>query len=126
MLTLSGKTALVTGASRRLGRAIALALGKAGANVAVTDLLVESEKADKESPAECSLLATHFAGSGNVQTVSTAQEIGKMGVIIIGLKMDVTRPDDIKKVVSEVSGQIGDVDILVNNASVMDNLALME
>ncbi len=126
MLTLSGKTALVTGASRGLGRAIALALGMAGANVAVTDLLIENEKADKEKLSKYSFLAAHFAESDDVRTVSTAEEIQQMGVKSLGLKMDVTQPDEIQKVVSEVSDQIGDVDILVNNAGVMDNLGLME
>jgi 3-oxoacyl-[acyl-carrier protein] reductase len=125
MPTLSGKTALVTGASRGLGRAIALALGEAGANVAVTDLLIESETPDKESLAEYSSLAAHFAGSGNVQTMSTAEAIRNMGVNSLALKMDVTRPDDIEKAVSTISDQLGDVDVLVNNAGVMDNLALM-
>ena len=45
-ISLSGKVALVTGASRGLGRAISLALGSAGAKVAVTDLLVENEVAN--------------------------------------------------------------------------------
>jgi 3-oxoacyl-[acyl-carrier protein] reductase len=126
MLTLSGKTALVTGASRGLGRAIALALGAAGANVAVTDLLIENDTPDKERLAEYSFLAAHFAGTGTVQTMTTAESIQKMGVKSLALKMDVTWPDEIKTVILKISDQIGDVDILVNNAGVMDNLALMD
>jgi 3-oxoacyl-[acyl-carrier protein] reductase len=126
MLMLSEKTALVTGASRGLGRAIALALGAAGAHVAVTDLLVESEKTDKEKLERYSLLAAHFAGSDNVRTVSTAAEIEKMGQKSLGLKLDVTNPDQIEKVVAEISDKLGEVDILVNNAGVMDNMANME
>lgn len=117
---------MVTGASRGLGRAIALALGNAGANVAVTDLLIESEETDKEKLAQYSIIAAHFAGSDNVRTVSTSQEIEKMGRKSLSLKMDVTNPDQIEKAVSEISDKLGEVDILVNNAGVMDNMATME
>ncbi|MGD9973152.1 MAG: SDR family oxidoreductase [Desulfatirhabdiaceae bacterium] len=127
MVSLSGKVALVTGASRGLGRAIALALGKAGAHVVVTDLLVENEAVDTEKLVEeHGLLAAHFAGSDHVQTLSTANEIKKMGGRSLGVKMDVTRPDEIQQVISLTADQFGVIDILVNNAGVMDNMALME
>ncbi len=124
-MTLSGRTALVTGASRGLGRAIALALGAAGANVAVTDLLVESERPDKEQLGRYSILAAHFAGGENVRTMSTAEEIAAMGQKSLALKMDVTDPDQIQKAVAQVSEQLGEPDILVRNARVMDNIATM-
>ena len=123
---LFGKTALVTGASRGLGRTIALALGAAGANVVVTDLLVESENSDKEELARYSSLAAHFAGGVNVRTASTSREIEKMGPNSLALKMDVTQPNEIQNTVEEISDKIGNVDILVNNAGVMDNMAIME
>ena len=126
MEPLSGKTALVTGASRGLGRAIALSLGTAGANVAVTDLLIETEKTDNEKLCEYSILAAHFANSKNVHTVSTAEEIEKMGHKSMALKMDVTNPEQIEKAVRQLTDYMGEVDILVNNAGVMDNLATME
>ena len=126
MFSLSGKTALVTGASRGLGRTIALSLGEAGANVIVTDLLVEGKTSDKKKLAEYSLLAAQFAESENVKTLSTAEEIRKMGVAAVAFKMDVTRPDEIKEVVSKTANEIGGIDILVNNAGVMDNLALID
>lgn len=126
MNALYRKTALVTGASRGLGRTIALALGAAGANVAVTDLLVESEASEKEELGQYSMLAAHFVGAKNVRTITTAEEIEKMGRKGLGLKMDVTNPDQIEKVVAEICDKIGRVDILVNNAGVMDNLATME
>lgn len=126
MVNLLGKTALVTGASRGLGRAIAVALGAAGVNVAVTDLLIESEKIDKEKLGQYSTYAAHFAEGDEVRTLATAEEIMKMGCKSLGLKMDVTKPDQIEKVVSEVSDKLGEVDILVNNAGVMDNMATMK
>lgn len=123
---LSGKTALVTGASRGLGRAIALSLGAAGANVAVTDLLIETETADNEKLCGYSILAAHFANSNNVHTVSTAEAIEKMGHKSMALKMDVTHPEQIEEVVGKITACMGEVDILVNNAGVMDNMAAME
>ena len=78
-ISLSGKVALVTGASRGLGRAIALGLGQAGAHVAVTDVLVENEKIDREKLRAYGEVAEHFAGTEQVRTKSTATEIEKMG-----------------------------------------------
>ncbi|MBU1168494.1 MAG: SDR family oxidoreductase [Proteobacteria bacterium] len=123
---LSGKTALVTGASRGLGRAIALALGQAGANVVVTDLLVEDDQPDKEKLSEYSILAAHFYENSMVRTLSTSRDIENMGVGSMALKMDVTDEDNIRNVVAQVEDTLGGVDILVNNAAVMDGLGLME
>ena len=123
---LSGKTALVTGASRGLGRAIALALAKAGANVAVTDLLIENEAVDKEKLAEYGLLASYFSETENVRTLSTADEIEKFGSRSLGIKMDVTNSDDIQKAIAQTTDKLGSIDILINNAGVMDNMAMLE
>jgi 3-oxoacyl-[acyl-carrier protein] reductase len=123
---LSGKVALVTGASRGLGREIALALGRAGADVAVTDLLIESETLSKTEAEAHGLLTAHFSETASVRTLSTAEEIIKMGVRSIGIKLDVADPDGIRTAVSKVYERFGRIDILVNNAGVMDNMALME
>jgi 3-oxoacyl-[acyl-carrier protein] reductase len=122
---LCGKSALVTGASRGLGREIALALGRAGADVAVSDLLIEDENdgADTET---YGVLAAHFSGTGNVRTRSTADEICRMGVRSIGVRLDVTDTESIRGAVAKIQDQFGRIDILVNNAGVMDNMALME
>ena len=78
-ISLSGKVALVTGASRGLGRAICLALGKAGAKVAVTDLLVEDETVDINELKDYGAVTEHFAKADQVRTQSTAIEIQQMG-----------------------------------------------
>lgn len=123
---LEGKTALVTGASRGLGRAIALALGMTGASVAVTDLLVEDAEYDAKALSEYSILAGHFSNAGEVKTLQTAQEIQAMGSRSRAFKMDVTDLDEIGRVVQTVEAELGTIDILVNNAAVMDNLGKFE
>jgi len=126
MTSLSGKIALVTGASRGLGRAIAIALGKAGADVIVTDLLVEGMNANQDQLAAYSVLAAHFSGTEAVKTLVTSKEIEKFGVRSAGFQMDITDHRQIADVTDRVKDQFGTVDILVNNAGVMDNMAAME
>lgn len=123
---LNGKTALVTGGSRGIGRAIALALGKAGAAVAVTDLLIESDNGIAEEPGESGLLAEYFSKTGQVATRATAGDIEKMGGRSLALKMDVTKSDEIKAAVEKATDLFGGIDILVNNAGLLENMALME
>jgi 3-oxoacyl-[acyl-carrier protein] reductase len=121
-INLKGKVALVTGASRGLGHAISLALGKAGADVVLTDILLECEENDLERLSGYSALAGHFARSGDVKTLSGAKEIQDMGSRSRAFKMDVTNPDEVERVVQTVEKELGTIDILVNNAAVMDNL----
>ncbi len=121
-IDLKGKVALVTGASRGLGHAIALALGRAGADVVLTDILLESEEHDPERLSGYSALAGHFARSGDVKTLSGAKEIQDMGSRSLAYKMDVADRDEVDQVVSMIEAEFGTIDILVNNAAVMDNL----
>ncbi len=121
-INLKGKVALVTGASRGLGHAIALALGQAGADVALTDILIEGQDYDQEKLDQYSVLAGHFTKSGGIKTHAGAQEIQSMGSRSRAFKMDVTNPDEVERVVQTVEKELGTIDILVNNAAVMDNL----
>jgi 3-oxoacyl-[acyl-carrier protein] reductase len=123
---LEGKVALVTGASRGLGRAIALALGMAGASVAVTDLLIEDAQYNAEALSQYSPLAGHFAQAGEVKTLQTAQEIQAMGLKSCAMKLDVTNLEEVRRVVQGVETELGPIDILVNNAAVMDNMGKFE
>jgi 3-oxoacyl-[acyl-carrier protein] reductase len=123
-ISLSGKVALVTGASRGLGRAMALGLGRAGASVVVTDLLVEDEAVDLEKLKNYGKVTEHFAKTDYVKTKSTAAEIKEMGPKSLALKMDVTKPEEIDRVVHEVENTLGQIDILINNAGLVGNFAL--
>jgi NAD(P)-dependent dehydrogenase (short-subunit alcohol dehydrogenase family) len=90
---LLGKTALVTGAARRLGRASALALARAGADVAITFL--ESAKEARD----------------------TVVDLSGLGVRAIALRCDVTDEASVKAMMKEAGRELGRIDILVNNAA---------
>ncbi|MBI4300103.1 MAG: SDR family oxidoreductase [Chloroflexi bacterium] len=90
-LGLRGKAAIVTGGSRGIGRSIALGLAAEGCNVAIC---ARSEE----------------------KLAATAAEIRVAGVEALGIRADVTRPEDIEKVVKGTVAGFGRVDILVNNA----------
>jgi 3-oxoacyl-[acyl-carrier protein] reductase len=125
-INLKGKVALVTGASRGLGRAIALALGQAGADVALTDILIEGQNDDTEKLGQYSMLAGHFAKQGEVKTRSGAEDIRAMGSRSCAFKMDVADYEEVGRVVRMIETELGPIDILVNNAAVMDNLGKFE
>jgi 3-oxoacyl-[acyl-carrier protein] reductase len=92
-MSLAGKTAIVTGAAQGIGRAIAEALARAGADVAVADL-----------------------DPGRSQDTVTA--ITKMGRRALNIKVNVAEWNDAKAMVDQVVKEWGKVDILVNNAGI--------
>ena len=100
---LAGKTAIVTGAGRGLGRAYAVRLARLGANVAVVDLNLNSAEEFGE-----------IVPDGGV-----AAECASFGIRAIGIQADMTRRDAVDAMVSRVSDELGSVDILVNNAGGM-------
>jgi 3-oxoacyl-[acyl-carrier protein] reductase len=119
-IDLSGRVALVTGGSRGLGRADALTLARAGADVVIADLLVESElseETDAYGP-----LATVARQQGLVGTESAAEEIRALGRHAIAVRCDVTRRDEVDAAVARAVDELGSVDILVNNAGTLDHV----
>lgn len=98
---LQGKSALVTGASRGIGKAIALELAKQGANVAV-----------------------NYAGS-EAKAQAVVEEIEQIGVKSFKVQADVANESDVKDMMKDVITQFGSLDILVNNAGITrDNLLM--
>jgi 3-oxoacyl-[acyl-carrier protein] reductase len=122
-IDLSGRVALVTGGSRGLGRADALTLARAGADVVIADILLES---DDSAAADYGPLAQAAAAQGLVQTEATAQEIEGLGRRSLALKCDVTDAAQVENVVARTVEELGSVDILVNNAGTLDHLGQLE
>ena len=99
--SLTGKTALVTGAGRGLGQGMALALAEAGADIAIAELdLAAAEE--------------------------TAAEVGKRGRKALSFKADVTDFDSVQAMFKSVVEEWGHLDILVNNAGYAQPISALE
>ena len=120
-IDLSGRVALVTGGSRGLGRADALTLARAGADVAIADILVESG-AESEETDRFGMLATVARQQGLVFSEQTAQEIQGMGRRSAAIRCDVTDREQVAATVDRVVEEFGSVDILINNAATLDHV----
>jgi 3-oxoacyl-[acyl-carrier protein] reductase len=120
-IDLSGRVALVTGGSRGLGRADALTLAKAGADVVVADLLVESQLSEETD--RYGALATVARQQGLVHTEETVRDIEAMGRRAFAVRCDVTNRDEVDAAVARAVAELGSVDILVNNAGTLDHAA---
>jgi NAD(P)-dependent dehydrogenase (short-subunit alcohol dehydrogenase family) len=90
---LSGKVALITGAARRLGRASALALAEAGADVAITFL----------------------RSSG--QARQTVRDLRSLGVRAMAVRCDITDENSVRAAIKDTVKELAGIDILVNNAA---------
>ena len=119
-IDLSGRVALVTGGSRGLGRADALTLARAGADVVIADIQVESdagEDVERYGP-----LAQAARAQGLVFSEATAREIQGMGRRAAAIKCDVTDRAEVEATVARAVAEFGSVDILVNNAGTLDHV----
>jgi 3-oxoacyl-[acyl-carrier protein] reductase len=127
MFDLSGRVAVVTGASRGLGREDALTLGRMGADVVITDILIEDDP-ELQTTAEGanSMLAQVATAQGWVYSNRTAQEIRQLGRRSTAIKMDVTNREQIRDVFAQVKAEFGHIDILVNNAATLDHTAQIQ
>ncbi|WP_404409107.1 3-oxoacyl-[acyl-carrier-protein] reductase [Jeotgalibacillus malaysiensis] len=100
-MKLEGKNAIVTGASRGIGRSIAIELAKNGANVVVNY-------------------------SGNEEKAKeTAKEVEAAGTKALVFKADVSNADDVQAMLKETISTFGSIDILVNNAGITKDNLLM-
>jgi len=102
MEDLNGKVALVTGASRGIGRAAAVALAKAGIHIAVNFL------------------------TNDQLALQTLEEIDNAGGSGILTQADVSRQDQVLSMVSKIEEDLGQIDILVNNAGMLRPRSLEE
>jgi len=118
-IDLSGRVALVTGGSRGLGRADALTLARAGADVAIADILVESDTSAAE---RYGVLAQAAVAQGMVHAEETVEEIRGLGRRALAVRCDVTDRDEVAAVVARAVDELGAVDILVNNAGTLDHV----
>jgi NAD(P)-dependent dehydrogenase (short-subunit alcohol dehydrogenase family) len=99
-MKLAGKVALVTGSARRLGKAIALGLAEAGANIVL-----------------------HYHTSAQAAAV-TADEIRRLGVEVAPIQGDLSDPIQAERTVAEAAAVWGRLDILVNNAAILHRTPL--
>jgi 3-oxoacyl-[acyl-carrier protein] reductase/pteridine reductase len=97
---LAGKTVLVTGAAKRIGRAIALGLAASGANVAIT-----------------------YRGS-QPEAEATVRDLAALGVDALAVRTDLGDAESIRETIAAVVEEFGRLDILVNNAGVFESAAL--
>jgi 3-oxoacyl-[acyl-carrier protein] reductase len=101
-MDLSGKVAIVTGSARGIGRAIALKLAEAGADIVVNDIAAASDSLE-----------------------SVANEIRALNRQALAVTADVSSKDDVNRMVDAAANTFGHIDIMVNNAGVTRDQLIM-
>lgn len=101
MKLLEGKTALITGAARGIGKALALRFAQEGANIAFTDLVIDENGKQTEA------------------------EIAALGVKVKGYASNAANFEQTKEVVDQIKNDFGRIDILVNNAGITKDGLMM-
>jgi 3-oxoacyl-[acyl-carrier protein] reductase len=98
---LKGKSAIITGASRGLGKAIALKLASLGANIVLNYRSSEKEALEVEN------------------------EIKEMGVEVLSVKGDISKLQEVEKLVSVAKEKFGNIDIMINNAGITKDTLIL-
>jgi meso-butanediol dehydrogenase/(S,S)-butanediol dehydrogenase/diacetyl reductase len=107
-MELQDKVAVVTGGARGIGRGLALALARQGVHVAVADLYTPNTG------------TAGYALSTEQEVNKTVEELHALGVRALGVPVDVTQWQQVETMVHTVTQQLGPIDILCNNAGVID------
>src|SRR5262249_51028604 len=113
---LAGKVALITGATKRLGKASALAMVRAGADVAITFLHSEQEARQTLQELEQVYLRTSVVK--HLPKAKEGRELGRHEnrTRVLAVECDVTDPESVRAATNTVVQKFGGIDILVNNA----------
>lgn len=99
-MRLEGKNALITGAARGIGKAIALGMAKEGANICITDVDLKTAE-------------------------DTAKEVKALGVKAVAVKLDISSQDEVINAFAAFNDEFSSLDILVNNAGITKDTIML-
>jgi 3-oxoacyl-[acyl-carrier protein] reductase len=99
-MRLEGKNALITGAARGIGKAIALGMAKEGANICITDVDMETAE-------------------------DTAKEVKALGVKAVAVKLDISSQNEVINAFAAFNDEFSSLDILVNNAGITKDTIML-